>query len=193
MHDDEDFLRVNANTDYMAGVLADCLRDCMRAVAADSPDDRRNRGVQHFSTLLRQFKHWQEPNLYDLFGKAIDELRPSHPDQYDDRKAIERAYIVAAERGIRFLTELTASDPAAGGRASRRQSEFMTAIKWIDEAVERSHRYYDAQRAADDAKDPEAAVRRAREAVANRKVQEAVLRSIAREVAPPRKPRRPKK
>jgi len=142
---EEDFLKANANTDYMAARLADCLRDCMRAVAADSPDSRRYYAVQNFSMLIRQLKHWENPNLHELFAKAIDHLRPLHPPWDDPRHAVERAYIVAAEHGIKFLTELTSRDTAARGRTSRRQSEFMDAIKWIDEAREERRKHYDRE------------------------------------------------
>src|SRR5262245_48118327 len=82
MDDDlqERFLQANANVDQMASQLADCLRNCMRAIAAEDPSSPRYRAVQNFDMLLKLMVRSEGVRLYELFEKAIDELRPERDD-----------------------------------------------------------------------------------------------------------------
>ena len=70
-------------------------------------------------------------SFYDLFRKALEEFR----DETDWGTA-EHAKVGAARRGMKYLVERSCSDNAARGRASRREREFLSAIKAIDEVRE---------------------------------------------------------
>jgi hypothetical protein len=138
----ESFLKANANLDYMANRLADCLRNCMRAVAAGDAASPCYRAVRDFEVLLKLIVRSDGVPLYALFEKAIDELRRKSDDLSRDEvssewradRYYERSIVGAAESGLQFLVESSCMDNAAGGRASTRKRNFLLAIKNVEEA-----------------------------------------------------------
>jgi hypothetical protein len=136
----ERFLKANANVDFMATRLADCLRNCMRAVAAGDPTSPRYRAVEDFDMLLKLIVRSEGVPLHELFEKAIDELRPERlsldqlSSEWRAEYCYERSIMSAAESGLQFLVESSCADNAARGRASRRESDFLSAIRRIEAA-----------------------------------------------------------
>jgi hypothetical protein len=145
MSDDEGdlgdrFLRLNANVDYMAEELAEILRSCMRSAASGDPTSQTYRAAQTFQTLLKLIKYSDGVSTYELFEKAIISISVD-----SERDGVESATIQAAQMGMRYLVEKSCGDGAAGGRASKRQAEFFSAINGIEEAREESRRKFEAE------------------------------------------------
>ncbi len=141
MADDDDlgeqFLQANSNVDYMASHLADCLRNCMRAVAATEPSSATYKAVQDFDMLLKLLVRSKGIRFGELFDKAIAELRPERAEPTGEGSAYryyEHTILTAAETGLQLLVESSCADNAAKGRTSSRRSDFLSAIKSIDEA-----------------------------------------------------------
>lgn len=86
--DDEGGRQTDLYTAALAGELADCVRDCMRAMAAGS-DERIYHAALHFRRVLDGLGRRPETNLHVVFSGAIEQLRPALPDMLDNRKAIE--------------------------------------------------------------------------------------------------------
>ena len=75
------FLKANANKDYMAGVLADCIRNCMRGVASGDSSSAAYRASQDFLRLIKLTKFAENGvPLMQLFADAINEIRPDRTD-----------------------------------------------------------------------------------------------------------------
>jgi len=51
--DDDEFLKVNANADYMAERLAEMIRNCMRAAVSGDPDSQTYKALQNFQALQK--------------------------------------------------------------------------------------------------------------------------------------------
>lgn len=120
---EERYLRLNANLDYMAGRLADCLRHCMRAVAAATGDSAlaRQRAIADFVLLVQLMERSEGVRMGDIFEAAIKEFREVDDDNF--------ATVRAARSGLQFLVELSCSDGFARGRASQRERDFLAAIE----------------------------------------------------------------
>lgn len=136
----DQFLRINANVDYMAGELAEILRNCMRAAASGEPTSQTYRAAQGFQTLLKLIGYSESVRTYELFEKAIASITVEN-----ERDGVESATIHAAQMGMRYLVEKSCGDGAARGRASKRQDEFFAAIKEIEEAREDSRRKFQSE------------------------------------------------
>jgi hypothetical protein len=90
MSDDESeswkvrFLKANANKDYMAWVLADCIRNCMRGVGtafSGDPSSAAYRASEDFVKLIDLMKYaGDDVRLRQLFVDAIEEIRPVRAD-----------------------------------------------------------------------------------------------------------------
>lgn len=134
---EERFLKANANADFMANRLAECLRNCMRAVAGGDSSSGVYRAAQDFDILLKLLVHSEGVRLSELFGKAIEEIKPS-PLQISGEwlasKDYDHAIISAAQSGLQLLVESSCADNAARGRASQRERSFLQSIKDIEEA-----------------------------------------------------------
>jgi len=142
------FLKANANHDYMAGVLADCIRHCMRGVAAGDPSSPAYKATQEFEKLLKLMRHADGVYLYKLFADAIDEVRPKQPKLGGDWRAskyFDHTVMRAAQDGIQFVVESSCGDNAARGRASKRESNFLDAMRRIEEAREEMRKEADAR------------------------------------------------
>ena len=136
MSDDEDFgeqfLQANANVDCMAHKLADCLRNCMRAVATNDPSSAAFNATQEFDLFLKLLVRSEGVRLGILFDKAIEAIRPVQPDFTSELSAYDeyaQSIMQAAQDGIRYLVENSCGDNAARGRTSQRKSDFLSAIK----------------------------------------------------------------
>ena len=127
---DRDVDRLNANVDYMASQLADMIRSCMRSSASSEGNSRTYQALEKFQLLLKLIGYSEGIKGYELFEKALEEFK------YETDDEIDRAILRAAKTGMQYLIELSCSDPAAGGRASKRQYAFLDALKCIDHARE---------------------------------------------------------
>jgi hypothetical protein len=129
-HDDR-FLELNANVDYMAGRLADMIRHCMRSIASsDGGRYQALEALQDFVVLRKLIDYSVDVSFYEVFEKALADLRVRSDDVLDE------AILDAAKTGLQLLIELSCSDGAARGRASKRRQDFLDALKHIDEARE---------------------------------------------------------
>jgi len=137
----ERFIELNANADFMAARLADFLRNCMRAAAASDPSGPVARASEDFRFLLRLLAKSQSASAYELISKAVEDLAVEERGD-----SLDGAVIYAAQMGMRFLVETSCADNAARGRASRRQTEFLDAIKRIEEAREELRQQYAKRR-----------------------------------------------
>ena len=125
----DQFTRANANLDFIAAQFADVLRNLMRAASSDDPSDGAFRASQQMDFVVELLSKTTEKfGFYHLFMKSIEEFK-------DDTEwaSVEHTEIAAARRGMKYLVERSCSDSAARGRASRRRTEFLSAIKHIDE------------------------------------------------------------
>ncbi|MBI1650125.1 hypothetical protein [Hyphomicrobium sulfonivorans] len=134
----ERFLKANANVDYMASVLAQMLRNCMRASASQDPAGQTYEAMQNYMTLQKLVGYSEGVKAYELFEKAIAELRI---DEQNNR--VDAAIVHAAKMGLRVLVEKSCYDGAAGGRASRREDEFLNAIERIEPAREEERKKWE--------------------------------------------------
>jgi len=133
----ERFLKANANVDYMAQTLADVLRNCIRASVASNPSSQTYEAAKNFEMLLKLIVRSEGVRIYELLEKAIEDITVEpRPDSVDG------AITHAAQMGMRFLVEQSCHDNAARGRAGKRRSEFLDAIKCIEEAREEMRRRY---------------------------------------------------
>jgi len=131
MDRDDAHLKLNANVDYMAGRLADMIRHCMRSIASSDGGRRQTyEALQDFVTLRKLIDYSEDVSFYDLFAKALEELRPESDD------VLESAILDAAKSGLQLLIELSCSDGAARGRAAKRRQDFLNSLKYIEEARE---------------------------------------------------------
>jgi len=177
------FLKANANKDYMAGVLADCIRNCMRGVGtafSGDPASAANRASEDFAKLIELMKYaGDDVRLRQLFVDAISEIRPIRPDgdigndETFARRSFESSKLSAAMSGIQFIVERSCRDNAAKGRASRRESDFLDSLREIDEDREEMIRDRE-KRQASQGTSPSSDVDRALEA----KVLASVMRSM---------------
>ncbi len=132
----EQFLGANANVEYMAHKLADCLRNSMRAVAAGNPASASFRAVQDFDMVLKLLVRSKGVSLHDLFDKAIEEIRPKPFDPAVDEPLYryrENRIRCAAQSAIQMVVERSCDDNAAHGRANRREAEFLNAVREIED------------------------------------------------------------
>jgi len=128
----EAFTKANANFDFIAAQFADVLRHLMRAVSSDDPTSGAYHAAQSMNFVADLLSKTEEKfGFYHLFLKALEEFR-------DDSEwgSSEHDIVHAANRGIKYIVERSCSDNAARGRASRRQDEFLTAVKMIEEMRE---------------------------------------------------------
>ena len=77
---DERFLKAKANVDNMAYQLADCLRNCMRAVASVDPSLARYRTARDFEIFLKLLVRSEGIRLHELFEKTIEQIMSPDPD-----------------------------------------------------------------------------------------------------------------
>jgi hypothetical protein len=66
----------------------------------------------------------QQISWHQLFKRAIENIREAIPADEDDKR-----FVRAAECGIRYLVESSATDNAARGRASSRLNSFITTFE----------------------------------------------------------------
>lgn len=126
----ERFLKANANSDFIAGHFADVVRNLIRAVAANDPSRPLYLAAEEMRFVIELLQRCEKPvTWYSLFIDAIASIQAHLPDDPDDRK-----YIRAAQDGMKYLVESSATDNAARGRASRRLSEFMSMIDYSQKA-----------------------------------------------------------
>jgi len=126
----EAFLQANARPDFIASQFADVIRSLMRAVSADGASDavyRASEKMKFVTDLLQRCS--ERVTWHGMFTGAVEEIQSAIPEDDDDRR-----YVRAAKRGTKYLVELSCTDPAASGRASKRQNEFRDTIRWIEES-----------------------------------------------------------
>ncbi|HZS85359.1 MAG TPA: hypothetical protein VFA50_20995 [Stellaceae bacterium] len=128
----DEFLKANANLDFIGSQFADVLRDLMRAVSSDDPTDGAYRAAKKMDFVADLLSRCEEKfGFRHMFLKALEEFRDD--PEWD---TVEHATVHAAQRGIKYLVERSCSDHAARGRASKREHEFLSAIKEIEEMRE---------------------------------------------------------
>lgn len=134
----EQFLRANANVDYIAAQFADVLRDMMRAFAADDPAAGVARASSHLSQMFQLINRASDPiSAYSLCLKAVENLHETRPEDYRQ----EDPWAVAARSGLKMLVEQSCFDNAARGRASRRQEAFARDVGAIGRRLQRYLEY----------------------------------------------------
>lgn len=150
------FYKANANNEYMAAVLADCIRNCMLGVASSGePSSAAYKAAQDFLQLIKLMKHVENVPLTGLFSDAIDEIRPLRTDDIfkEPEHAASRYFdwtiSHAAMTGIQFVVESSCHDNAAKGRASKRQSNFLDALRSIEDARKDMNADWEKRRAKD--------------------------------------------
>lgn len=127
MDDDfsEQFLKANANPEFITHRFADVVRDLMRCVAADEPSRPLYSAAEGMKFVMELLKRCENPvTWYSIFTSAVASIHQMLPEDGDDR-----LYLRAARDGLKYLVESSATDNAARGRASRRLSEFISMIE----------------------------------------------------------------
>lgn len=108
----------------MADALAETVRCVMRASVSSNPREQSLRALEHYDQLMDLMATVRPPfNPHELFNMVIRRLRVEplrHP--------LDEVAVRAAKKGVRYLIERSCRDSAAGGRASVRRTEFLTAI-----------------------------------------------------------------
>lgn len=128
----ERFLKGNANSEFMAYRLSDLVRSLVRATAANSdPASQVYQASETLKFLIELMSHADGIQPYEIVHKAAEDLHVE-----EGRDPVDEAILHAAKMGARYLIEMSCSDNAARGRASKRRDEFLTAVKWIEEARE---------------------------------------------------------
>lgn len=122
----ERFLKANARPEYIAGEVTEIIRNLMRAVADSDPSNATWKAAQLLNNVVELIKRCDEPlTFYGILLEAVEDLQKNLPEQ-----AWDRDYVHAAQRGMKYLAEVSATDNAARGRASKRLSEFRSAADW---------------------------------------------------------------
>jgi hypothetical protein len=122
----EIYLKANARPEYIKSCLADVIRNLMRAVAADDHIRGSFAASEELIQVFELIKRCDEHiNFHSLMSAAVDEIKECLPEDRDDRR-----YIRAAQQGVKYLVESSATDNAARGRASQRLSNFLAMIEF---------------------------------------------------------------
>ncbi len=109
------------------------IRHCMRSIASsDGGRYQTHEALQDFMALQKLISYSDGVKGYELFDKALAELRPTTEDDLD------RAILSAAKTGVQLIVERSCPDTAARGRASKREDKFLLALERIEAARERS-------------------------------------------------------
>jgi hypothetical protein len=132
--DDDEFLKVNANADYIAYQLAEMIRNCMRATASQDPTGQTYRAMKNFNAVQRLIGYAGPVKGLDVFEKALSQLRVTCREEDDTDAAI----LNAAKAGVQMLTDMSCSDDAARSRARKRQYDFVAALERV--GAVREHR-----------------------------------------------------
>ena len=116
------FTTANANRQFIAGQMADIIRDVMRAVSSENGSIHRiSEKMDLIGELLTECS--ERLTWWDIFSDAIEEFRENVPSEF------ESSNVHAAMRGIKFIVESSATDSGAPGRTGRRENEFQSAMK----------------------------------------------------------------
>ena len=131
-----EFLKANANPEFIAGQFADVLRNLMRAIAATS--DYSSGGVYEAARFMRYvdelIQHSPEKiDMHQVFRLAVRDIRGERPDD-EEEEDIDRRRIQVARSATRFLVESSCRDNASRGRSSKRWGEFERELRWLEEA-----------------------------------------------------------
>jgi len=122
----EQFLQANARSEYITAEVTEVIRNLLRAVAADDPSSATWKAAEQMDTVVELIKRYDQPlNFYGIMLAAVKDFQENLPEQEWDRD-----YVRAAQQGIKYLTEISATDNAARGRASKRLDEFRSAMEW---------------------------------------------------------------
>jgi len=135
MDDDfrERFLKANANPGHIASRFADVLRNLMRSVAANDPSRALYYAAEDMKFVADLLERCEQPmSWHSLFADAVENIQRMLPEDTDDKR-----YSRAAQDGVKYLVESSATDNAARGRASRRLSEFIATIEYSRDARRR--------------------------------------------------------
>jgi hypothetical protein len=125
------FVRGNANLEFISHQFAAVIRNLMRASVASDPQAALHRASEEMNFVAELMSKTEEEfSFHALFARSIKLIKGTN----DHDSEVERAIVRAAEQGVKFLVERSCGDNAAAGRASRREDEFLTAIRWIDDA-----------------------------------------------------------
>jgi hypothetical protein len=122
------FLSANANRPFIAAQMAEVIRKLMRAASSD--DGPVHTASEQMELVQELMSRCQDGSTWwHVFHDAIEEIRTNLPtDKHAER------YVDAAERGIKYFVESSATDNAAAGRASKRLQEFQQAMRWTEKA-----------------------------------------------------------
>ena len=136
----DSFVRLNANLEFISGQFADVVRNLMRASVASDPSAAIYRAAEGMNSVAELLSKTEEKfGFHALFSKAIEHLH----DEDEPERGVERAIVHAAQSRVKYLVERSCDDNAARGRTSRREQEFLSAIRWIEQAQEENRRKWD--------------------------------------------------
>jgi hypothetical protein len=125
----EEFLKANANPNFIAAQFADVVRDLMRAIAAGDPSHGLYHVSQRMNLVIDLWKRCpEELSAETLLYSSLRDILGSGADG-----PVDEATTQAARSGLKYLIEKSCHDQAARGRASRRETEFLRDVEFIEE------------------------------------------------------------
>lgn len=117
----EAFLTANANREFIAEQLADVIRNLVRAFAANDPSRPIYYAAEKMDLVMDLVRRCEDPlSWHGLFTSAIADIHNAIPPENH-----ERGYVATAQSAMKYLVEISSTDNAARGRASRRLHEFL--------------------------------------------------------------------
>lgn len=117
----EDFLRANANPEYIGTRFAAVLRSLMRGVGSLDPSGPVSNAAQEMRVVVELIERCPEPiSFHRIFSEAVSDVRENLWTLGES----DQRMVHAALDGLMYLTECSCHDNAARGRASKRCGEF---------------------------------------------------------------------
>lgn len=122
---DDEFLRANANSEFISSQFYLVLIDLLRAVAANDSSASIMRAAKQFHFVLELIGSMEEPiDLCRMLSDAVEDARDAAA-----KNSRNEDWLYAARSGTQYLTEIACRDGAARGRASKRLQEFERALR----------------------------------------------------------------
>ena len=123
----EAFLKANANEPFIAAQFAEFIRNILRSTITSGYSNQKYAAVDNLKFCFALLRNAEQVHFLDLVDQIIEDLEV--PDDRQRTDSFGRAVLRASKSGTQVLIERTCKDGAAKARASRRESEFLQAIR----------------------------------------------------------------
>ena len=123
--------KANANTKYMGTLLAELVRNLMRA-SARGDTDQLHKAANNLLDLCRLSNIAEEVTTHDVVWEAMEYLAVSVPSD-----SLELPSVRLAEHAVQYLLEMSSTDGFACARWSNRSADLREAIEHFAEDCQR--------------------------------------------------------